>query len=79
LIKKLKEFYRKKPQTIGEPSTPDDKMLGDKTLQLTLDETHRSLLLHYGGVARGDIRISGLQYTERRGDDTCVDLTPAGR
>ena len=44
-------------------------------MQLKLDETHRYLLLHYGGVVIGDIRIYGLKNAELIGDETFVELT----
>ncbi|MFC2398633.1 MAG: SMI1/KNR4 family protein [Capnocytophaga gingivalis] len=47
----------------------------EQTMQLKLDETHRYLLLHYGGVVIGDIRIYGLKNTELIGDETFVELT----
>ena len=75
LIKKLQDFFRKNPITVGEPSTADDLLLVEQTMQLKLDETHRYLLLHYGGVVIGDIRIYGLKNTELIGDETFVELT----
>lgn len=50
LIEKLQDFFRKNPITVGEPSTADELLLVEQTMQLRLDETHRYLLLHYGGV-----------------------------
>ena len=61
LIKKLQFFFRKNPITMGEPSTPDELLFVEQTMQLKLDETHRYLLLHYGGVVIRDIRIYGLK------------------
>ena len=75
LIKKLQDFFRKNPITIGEPSTADELLLVEQTMQLKLDETHRYLLLHYGGVVIGDIRIYGLKNAELIGDETFVELT----
>ena len=75
LIKKLQDFFRKNPITMGEPSTADELLLVEQTMQLKLDETHRYLLLHYGGVVIGDIRIYGLKNTELIGDETFVELT----
>jgi len=57
LIKKLQDFFRKNPITMGEPSTAEELLFVEQTMQLKLDETHRYLLLHYGGVVIGDIRI----------------------
>ena len=70
LIKKLQDFFPKNPITMGEPSTADELLLVEQTMQLKLDETHRYLLLHYGGVVIGDIRIYGLKNTELIGDET---------
>ena len=64
LIKKLQDFFQKNPITVGEPSTADELLFVEQTMQLKLDETHRYLLLHYGGVVIGDIRIYGLKNTE---------------
>ena len=75
LIKKLQDFFQKNPITIGEPSTADELLLVEQTMQLKLDETHRYLLLHYGGVVIRDIRIYGLKNTELIGDETFVELT----
>ena len=75
LIKKLQDFFRKNPITVGEPSTADELLLVEQTMQLKLDETHRYLLLHYGGVVIGDIRIYGLKNAELVGDETFVELT----
>ena len=75
LIKKLQDFFRKNPITIGEPSTADELLLVEQTMQLKLDETHRYLLLHYGGVVIRDIRIYGLKNAELVGDETFVELT----
>ena len=75
LIKKLQDFFQKNPITVGEPSTADELLLVEQTMQLKLDETHRYLLLHYGGVVIGDIRIYGLKNTELIGDETFVELT----
>ena len=75
LIEKLQDFFRKNPITVGEPSTADELLLVEQTMQLKLDETHRYLLLHYGGVVIGDIRIYGLKNTELIGDETFVELT----
>ena len=75
IIKKLQDFFQKNPITVGEPSTADELLLVEQTMQLKLDETHRYLLLHYGGVVIGDIRIYGLKNTELIGDETFVELT----
>ena len=75
LIKKLQDFFQKNPITMGAPSTAEELLLVEQTMQLKLDETHRYLLLHYGGVVIGDIRIYGLKNTELIGDETFVELT----
>ena len=75
LIKKLQDFFQKNPITVGEPSTADELLLVEQTMQLKLGETHRYLRLHYGGVVIGDIRIYGLKNTELIGDETFVELT----
>ena len=75
LIKKLQDFFQKNPITVGEPSTADELLLVEQTMQLKLDETHRYLLLHYGGVVIRDIRIYGLKNAELVGDETFVELT----
>ena len=75
LIEKLQDFFQKNPITMGAPSTADELLLVEQTIQLKLDETHRYLLLHYGGVVIGDIRIYGLKNTELIGDETFVELT----
>ena len=75
LIERLQDFFQKNPITMGAPSTADELLLVEQTMQLKLDETHRYLLLHYGGVVIGDIRIYGLKNTELRGDETFVELT----
>ena len=75
LIKKLQDFFQKNPIAIGEPSTADELLLVEQTMQLKLDETHRYLLLHYGGVVIRDIRIYGLKNAELVGDETFVELT----
>ena len=75
LIKKLQDFFQKNPITIGEPSTADELLLVEQTMQLKLDETHRYLLLHYGGVVIRDICIYGLKNAELVGDETFVELT----
>ena len=64
LIKKLQDFFQTNPITKGEPSTAEELLFVEQTMQLKLDETHRYLLLHYGGVVIGDIRIYGLKNTE---------------
>jgi len=75
LIKKLQDFFQKNPITVGEPSTADELLLVEQTMQLKLDETYRYLLLHYGGVVIRDIRIYGLKNAELVGDETFVELT----
>ncbi|WP_454951834.1 SMI1/KNR4 family protein [Capnocytophaga granulosa] len=75
LIEKLQDFFRKNPITVGEPSTADELLFVEQTMRLKLDETHRYLLLHYGGVVIGDIRIYGLKNAELVGDETFVELT----
>ena len=75
LIKKLQDFFQKNPITAGEPSTADELLFVEQTMQLKLDETHRYLLLHYGGVVIRDIRIYGLKNAELVGDETFVELT----
>jgi len=75
LIEKLQDFFQKNPITMGEPSTAEELLLVEQTMQLKLDETHRYLLLHYGGVVIGYIRIYGLKNTELIGDETFVELT----
>ena len=75
LIEKLQDFFQKNPITMGEPSTADELLFVEQTMQLKLDETHRYLLLHCGGVVIGDIRIYGLKNTELIGDETFVELT----
>ena len=75
LITKLQDFFQKNPITVGDPYTADELLLVEKTMQLKFDETHRYLLLHYGGVVIGDIRIYGLKNTELIGDETFVELT----
>jgi len=75
LIERLQDFFRKNPITKGESSTAEELFLVEQAMQLKLDETHRYLLLHYGGVVIGDIRIYGLKNTELIGDETFVELT----
>lgn len=75
LIERLQDFFRKNPITVGEPSTVEELFLVEQAMQLKLDETHRYLLLHYGGVVIGDIRIYGLKNAELVGDETFVELT----
>ena len=75
LIERLQDFFRKNPITMGAPSTADELLLVEQAMQLKLDETHRYLLLHYGGVVIGDIRIYGLKNAELVGDETFVELT----
>ena len=75
LIERLQDFFRKNPITEGEPSTADELLLVEQAMQLKLDETHRYLQLHYGGVVIGDIRIYGLKNAELVGDETFVELT----
>lgn len=75
LIERLQDFFQKNPITMGAPSTADELLLVEQTMQLKLDETHRYLLLHYGGVVIGDIRIYGLKNTELIGDETFLELT----
>lgn len=74
LIEKLQDFFQKNPITMGAPSTADELLLVEQTMQLKLDETHR-YLLHYGGVVIGDIRIYGLKNAELVGDETFIELT----
>ena len=75
LIKKLQDFFQENPITVGEPSTAEELLFVEQAMQLKLDETHRYLLLHCGGVVIGDIRIYGLKNTELIGDETFVELT----
>ena len=75
LIERLQDFFRKNPITVGAPSTAEELLLVEQAMQLKLDETHRYLLLHYGGVVIGDIRIYGLKNAELVGDETFVELT----
>lgn len=75
LIKKLQDFFQTNPITKGEPSTAEELLFVEQTMQLKLDETHRYLLLHYGGVVIGNIHIYGLKNTELIGDETFVELT----
>ena len=75
LIKKLQDFFQENPITVGEPSTAEELFLVEQAMQLKLDETRRYLLLHYGGVVIGDIRIYGLKNAELVGDETFVELT----
>ena len=75
LIEKLQDFFQTNPITVGEPSTAEELFLVEQAMQLKLDETHRYLLLHYGGVVIGDIRIYGLKNAELVGDETFVELT----
>ena len=75
LIERLQDFFRKNPITVGEPSTAEELFLVEQAMQLKLDETHRYLLLHYGGVVIGNIRIYGLKTAELVGDETFVELT----
>ena len=75
LIENLQDFFQKNPITVGEPSTAEELLLVEQTMQLKLDETHRYLLLHYGGVVIGDIRIYELKNAELVGDETFVELT----
>ena len=75
LIERLQDFFQKNPITMGAPSTADELLLVEQTMQLKLDDTHRYLLLHYGGVVIGDIRIYGLKNAELIGDETFVELT----
>ena len=75
LIEKLQDFFQTNPITVGEPSTAEELLLVEQTMQLKLDETHRYLLLHYGGVVIRDIRIYGLKNAELVGDETFVELT----
>ena len=75
LIERLQDFFRKNPITVREPSTAEELLLVEQAMQLKLDETHRYLLLHYGGVVIGDIRIYGLKNAELIGDETFVELT----
>ena len=75
LIERLQDFFRKNPITVGEPSTAEELLLVEQAMQLKLDETHRYLLLHQGGVVIGDIHIYGLKNAELVGDETFVELT----
>ena len=75
LIEKLQDFFQTNPITVGEPSTAEELFLVEQAMQLKLDETHRYLLPHYGGVVIGDIRIYGLKNAELIGDETFVELT----
>ena len=75
LIEKLQNFFQTNPITVGEPSTASELLFVEQTMQLKLDETHRYLLLHYGGVVIRDIRIYGLKNAELVGDETFVELT----
>ena len=75
LIERLQDFFRKNPITVGEPSTAEELLLVEQAMQLKLDETHRYLLLHYGGVVIGGIRIYGLKNAELVGNETFVELT----
>lgn len=75
LIERLQDFFRKNPITVGEPSTAEELLLVEQAMQLKLDETHRYLLLHHGGVVIGDIHIYGLKNAELVGDETFVELT----
>ena len=75
LIEKLQDFFQKNLITMGAPSTAEELFLVEQAMQLKLDETHRYLLLHYGGVVIGDIRIYGLKNAELVGDETFVELT----
>ena len=75
LIERLQDFFRKNPITVGAPSTADELLFVEQTMQLKLDETHRYLLLHYGGVVIGDIRIYGLKNAELVSNETFVELT----
>ena len=63
LIEKLQDFFQTNPITVGEPSIAKELFLVEQAMQLKLDETHRYLLLHYGGVVIGNIRIYGLKNT----------------
>ena len=75
LIERLQDFFRKNPITLGEPSTAEELLLVEQAMQLKLDETYRYLLLHYGGVVIGGIRIYGLKNAELVGNETFVELT----
>ena len=75
LIERLQDFFQTNPITVGEPSTAEELFLVEQAMQLKLDETHRYLLLHYGGVVIGNIRIYGLKNAELVGDETFVELT----
>ena len=45
LIEKLQNFFQTNPITVGEPSTADELLFVEQTMQRKLDETHRYLLL----------------------------------
>ena len=75
LIKKLQDFFQTNPITKGEPATAEELLVVEQTMQLKVEETHRYLLLHYGGVVIGNIRIYGLKNAGLIGDETFVELT----
>ena len=43
-IEKLQDFFQKNPITVGAPSTAEELLFVEQTMQLKLDETHRYLL-----------------------------------
>ena len=74
-IRKIELFFAENPIAIGKNSSITEIKSIEEELGLNIDDTHKYLLLNYGGVLIGNFRIYGMRNSIMMDDDTFIDLT----
>ena len=74
VLEQLITFFQKNPVAQGKPTTDDEVLNVEKSLNVKLDEDFKEFTMRFGGCVVRDAQIYGIHNSEFLGEDTIIDL-----
>ena len=74
VLEQLIAFFQKNPVAQGKPTTDDEVLNVEKSLNVKLDEDFKEFTMRFGGCVVRDAQIYGIHNSEFLGEDTIIDL-----
>ena len=66
--------FKKNPVAQGKPTTDDEVLNIEKSLNIKLDDDFKEFTMRFGGCVIRDAQIYGIHNSEFLGEDTIIDL-----
>ena len=74
VLEQLIAFFQKNPVAQGKPTTDDEVLNIEKSLNIKLDDDFKEFTMRFGGCVIRDAQIYGIHNSEFLGEDTIMIL-----